>query len=107
MTAIITGTLALNMTLFGVAETRTNQPTAWPLTHDPLAYDCLVGLPYGHGRLIDTEVYFVSDGTIYGPWLVVDVESERHAPYMIDNGLAADINCEEMVHRSGKVWGVE
>lgn len=105
MTTLITGALCLNLTLLAVAETRATEPVLYPVTKDPAAYACLVGLPYGYGHLIDTEVYFQSDdGRLHGPWLVVDVESKHHAPHMAVNDLAADINCPDLVHQAGTLW---
>lgn len=104
MTVIVTGALSLNLTLGAVADTRIAEAVTYPVTNDPAAYQCLIGVPHGFGYLIDREVYFRdAQGGLFGPWLVVDVEAEHHAPYMAQNSLAADVNCEDFVHRHGEL----
>lgn len=87
-----------------VAANRLAGLTAYPLTHDPSGYECLVGVPVGFEDLIDTEVWFDPDrdGAMVGPWLVVDVQHPQ-ALDMQANGLMADVTCPEYVHQKGKL----
>lgn len=94
------GALALNMTLAGVADTRnTYFEERLPYKH----YECLIGVPNKNKHYLGEEVYFY-DGEVHGPWLVVDVAQDAHRGYMFANGLAADINCPELVHQRGYLY---
>lgn len=105
MTTVIEGVLSLALCLGVVAETRSDLlATAYPVTRDPADYTCLLGVRHGHADLIDQELWFIGDdGWISGPLLVVDVEAAHHAPYMEVNDLAADTDCEYLVHRRGRL----
>lgn len=99
------GVLSWNPTLQDVGKTRQSIPTARPIAEyiDVDDYECRIGVRYGYSWLIGQEVYFLSD-RIYGPFLVTDVESVRHHPFMRDNDLIADIDCPEMVHKRGQIF---
>lgn len=119
------GALSWNPTLESVGHTRQLEPTKHPISrytniHD---YDTLVGLPNYLGGYIGREVYFLDDrGGLFGPWLVVDVESDREIvldystgekgqrvitmaeiSFMDGNYLAADVGNPLMVYHQGKI----
>lgn len=107
ITLNLIGALSWNSTLQQVGETRQSVPTAYPIAQhiDVTGYECRIGVRYGYGWLIGQEIHFLSEGRIYGPFLVTDVESIRHQPFMRDNNLAADIDCPELVHKKGQfLW---
>lgn len=95
--------LAFNTTLLDVAVVRSTKPVKYVVTRNYEAYECLVGVPYGYGYLIDKEVVFLNldSLTLHGPWLVVDVEAKHHYPQMLERNLLADVNCEEYMHKKG------
>ena len=100
----LAGALSWNPTLQDIGETRQAVPTIYPIAQhvDVSDYKCRIGVRYGYGWLIGQEVFFLSESKIYGPFLVTDVESIRHFPFMRDNELAADIDCPEFVHKKGQ-----
>lgn len=104
---LLIGALAKNTKLDDVAKYRqTPGATAHDITRDVGDYECLVGLPYGYGHLINEIVYIKIKGRIFGPFLVVDVEQEKHAEStngMKFNGLGADINCPHLYHESAEI----
>lgn len=70
------------------------------------AYECRIGLPYGYKEFIGREVYFLANtGRMHGPWLVTDVEQQKHhynkEVSMTENDLLADTDCKQYVHMTG------
>ncbi len=78
-----------------VIDTRATIATDYPLDIAIIFnYPCCVGLPYSYAYYIGQEVHFLTnEGLLLGPWLVVDVEAERHAGMMKNRRLAVDIYC--------------
>lgn len=107
---ILHGALAQNETLLTVAHNRQTMTVAAPIAADidPAAYPCRVALPNRYVGLIGREVYFYSNGIVFGPWLVVDIQSDVDAARvpMEAKGVAADIDCPRFYHRRGWLFTV-
>jgi len=118
------GALAWNPTLAYVGVKRQWVGTAYsiPMETDVVGHECRIGVPNSYGYLIGQQVWFLDQaGVLYGPWLVTDVEGVNQTvpvysvgekgesittvkdSYMDYNGLAADVDCEEMVHKRGMI----
>lgn len=97
--------LSYNSKLYSTAIYRQEKPTEYKIRNSVNIneYQCLLGLPYGYGELIGKEIYFLSSNDLYGPWLVVDVESNTDQGTMINHNLLADTNCKYMVHKKGEL----
>jgi hypothetical protein len=108
---ILYGALADNPTLSRVGHNRQTLDVAAPIpaTVDVDAYACRVALPNRFVGLIGREVYFYSNGIIFGPWLVTDIQSDVDAAAvpMEAFGMAADIDCPQFAHRRGWVFTVD
>lgn len=103
---LIAGVLSWNPTLERVGHVRQTAPTLAPISPSvPVSvYDCRLGVPNGYERLVGEEAWFWDGEAWHGPWLVTDVEADRHAPHMQVNGLAADVDCSEFVHQKGAIF---
>lgn len=102
--------LGFNPSLNDVALTRQTREVKYAISKEVNVkeYDCLIGVPYDYGYLIGQDTYFVeSSGKIYGPFLVVDVESEHHQGIMDQRNLLADTNCDYLVHKKGILLGIK
>ncbi len=102
-----TGFLSYNPKLEATMRYRQSAPVEYSIDKrmHPEDYECLVGVPYGLGFLIGKEVHFIKpfERKTEGPWLVVDVENEKHKGIMSSRLLAADINCKDQVHSYGSL----
>lgn len=104
---LLYGALADNPTLARVGHTRQMQDVAAPIpaSVDVDGYECRVALPNRYRSLIGREVWFYSNRIFFGPWLVTDIQSDTDAAAqpMEAAGIAADVDCPEMVHRRGYI----
>lgn len=98
------GQLAYNSTLKAVGLTRQTKAVevAIPPEVNVAAYPCRIGLPHGYSYLIGKRVVFLSSNIgASAPWLVTDVEQAKHAGYMEQNNILADVDCNKYVHKKG------
>lgn len=96
---ILVGFLSYGPAMPSVLVIRQTANVTYKLPKTLKHYDCLLGLPYGYQSFIGSEVFIKTNTHIYGPYLAVDVEAPHHYPYMKDNNLAADISCQNLVHK--------
>jgi hypothetical protein len=76
---------------------------AVPTLPADLRSDCYFAVPVGYQDLIGYEATFVEDdGTKHGPFPIIDVQNPDHRDMRLD-GLAADVTCAELVHRTGRL----
>ncbi len=66
-------------------------------------FQCRAGVPSGFERFVGLRVWFYSNGTLTGPWLVTDYEAPKHQGLMNSRDILADVDCLEFVHERGEL----